>query len=272
MRTEGAGAHPQETSRRAFLRGGLSTLVHYCLLKTLATPSLLASPLAKELEDWVRQVDIHCRDLSRGSLRPALWQGHIEALLSRVRMADLLQAIDFDRLEKGLRYPDLGVDTGLVRFPGFDPHPRGLSFHCKVFGMEEDRAIIPHGHRNMVSAHLVLGGRFHLRQFDRLGDEEGALIVAPTVDEQIGPGHASSISDERNNIHWLVARGGRAHTLDVIVLGLEREEGSYAIENLDPERAERLPGGRLRMPTLSVADGLRRYGKDHHASMPEGPS
>lgn len=252
-------------SRRGFLRDSLHTLTAYCLLGTLASRPLLAEPLASELDLWVRRLDTLCKDLKRHALGPAEWQERIESLLRRVDLDDLLAHIDSEALEKGLRYPDLGVDTARVRFPGFEPFPKGLSFHCKIFGMEEDRAIIPHGHTGMASSHLVLGGSFHLRQFDRLEDEPEAVIVTPTVDERIGPGHASSISDERDNVHWLVARGGRAHTLDVVVLGLAGAEGSYGIDNLDPERAQGLAGGRLRMPKLSVQEGLRRYGKDHHA-------
>jgi hypothetical protein len=253
---------PAQTSRREVLQGTLGTLLTYSLLRILSTARLLAEPVSSELDRWLRSVHDLCGDLQRQSLSPRQWQEGIGRLLERVSLEDLLAYIDFPTLERRLVYPDLGVDTASVRFPGVEGLPAGLSFHPKVFGMERDRAILPHGHRNMVSAHLVLGGRFHLRQYERRGEDGGGLVVEPSVDRLTGPGEASSISDQHNNIHWLIARGGPAYTLDVIVTGLEGP--GYGIDNLDPDNAEALPGGLLRMPRLTVEEALRRYGKDHH--------
>lgn len=251
-----------ETSRRQFLKDGFTSLVSYSFLHTVYSHRLLARPVAVELENWVSSLNGVCRDLRRSGLGLVEWQQQIEILLEQVSLEDLLRFIDFEVLERQLTYPDLGVDTTKITFPGFEDIPNGLHFFPKLFGMEEDRAIIPHGHRNMVSAHLVIGGRFHLRQFDRRQEEANALVVEPTVDAMVGPGEASSISDDRDNIHWLIARGGRAYTLDVIVSGLS--EPGYGIDNLDPDNAETLDDGLVRMPKLSVAEALERYGKDHH--------
>ena len=79
------------------------------------------------------------------------------------------------------------------------------------------------------------------------------------------PANASSISDDRNNVHWLIARGGRAHTLDVIVLGIDEGRPEFEIDNLDAEAAEPAGEGLLRMPKLSVEQALHKYGHDHHA-------
>lgn len=249
-------------SRREVIRRGLDTVMSYALIRLLATPGVAAQPVRGRLETWLRALDERCRDLKARTLTPTEWQAAVETLLSQVDRGDLLRAIDFTTIERKLTYPDLGVDTGRARFPGLEP-PAGLAFHAKVFGMAEDRAIIPHGHRNMVSAHLVIGGRFHLRQFERRGEDDGGLVVEPTVDTMAVAGEASSISDDHNNVHWLIARGGRAHTLDVIISGIDGP--GYGIDNLDPERARPLGNGLLRMPTIGVEEALRRYGKDHHA-------
>ncbi|ANM32176.1 hypothetical protein ABI59_09770 [Acidobacteria bacterium Mor1] len=228
----------------------------------------MAGPAAVAFSTWVRGLDDACLDLKRSGLSLVQWQESIQSLLERIELAELLAAIDFDALEKQLDYPDLGVDTARVRFPGVEGLPEKLSFYPKFFGMKAGRAIIPHGHRNMVSAHLIVGGEMHLRQYDRREDEGGALIVEPTIDTLAGPGEASSISDDRNNVHWLIARGGPAYTFDVIVTGVDGP--GYDIENLDPESAEPIQGGLLRMPKLSVEEALERYGKDHHGQDPEG--
>ena len=116
----------------------------------------------------------------------------------------------------------------------------------------------------MASAHLVLGGEFRLRQFERIAATPEAWVVEPVVDEAAKPGHASSISDDARNVHWLVAGDTRAWTLDLIVTNLDEGERAFDIQNLDPDRAERLPGGQLRMPTLDVKTALARYGRTHH--------
>lgn len=252
-----------ETDRRTLLKNGLSAAVYVALAHLLSRPRVLAARQAEPFEGWTRDLRAKCRDLKRHSLTPSEWQREIETLLSSVDLDELLAAIRFSELEKQLDYPELGVDTTRVRLPGLEDSA-GRVFAAKLFGMNEDRAIIPHGHRNMASAHLVIGGEFHLRQYERVEREDEALIVRPTVDRSIEPGHVSSISDEKNNVHWLIARGGRAYTLDVIVTGIESGVAAYDIDNLDADRAETLDDGLLRMPVLTVEEGLRRYGHDHH--------
>lgn len=246
------------------LAGALPTVMLHALLGSLWATRALAGPAASALRPWLTEVDARCRDLDDGALAQADWQREIERLLERVDLADLLAAIDFETLESRLAYPDLGVDTEPVRFPGLVPEDRRLAFHAKLFGLAPGRAVIPHGHRHMASAHLVLGGEFRLRQYERVAVEAQAWTVQPVVDETAGPGHASSISDEERNVHWLVAGASRAWTLDVIVTGLDPGERAFDIQNLDPDNAEPVAGGLLRMPTLDVKTALARYGRTHH--------
>src|SRR6185295_15408709 len=97
----------------------------------------------------------------------------------------------------------------------------------------------------MVSAHLVIGGKLHVRNFDRKGEEPGHLLLQPTVDTAIAPGDCSTMSSARNNVHWFVALSDTAFTFDVIADGLDAGEPPYVIELVDPRGAERLPGGTL---------------------------
>ena len=163
---------------------------------------------------------------------------------------------------RGFDYPNLGVTTERVRFPALDGLPERLAFHSKVFGMRRDRAIIPHGHRNMVSCHYVLQGDLHLRHFDKVEEDATHMVIEPTVDMVARPGSYSSISDERNNVHWLRAQSETAHTFDVIVLDVGGEE--WEVDNIDPYAAEHLGEGRLRAPKLDVAAALEKYGLDAH--------
>ena len=123
----------------------------------------------------------------------------------RIALPELLATIDFDRLSAGFQYPDLGVSTRPVELPRLDGMPRDIVFVRKIFGMKKDRAIIPHGHRNMTSCHYVLKGELELKQYDKLEEDATHMVIEPTIHEIARAGSHSSISDEKNNIHWLRA-------------------------------------------------------------------
>ena len=38
----------------------------------------------------------------------------------------------------------------------------------------------------------------------------------------------------------------------------------YGVDNIDPDGAETLPGGRLRVSKLMVDEALEKYGRRHH--------
>jgi len=87
-----------------------------------------------------------------------------------------LTFIDFDRLIQGFTYPDLGVNTKWVKFPPLDGLPERTVFLKKIFGMKKNRAIIPHGHSNMVSAHLVLKGEFASGDTVNIDEKDDELV------------------------------------------------------------------------------------------------
>ena len=190
------------------------------------------------------------------------WQEQVEMLYRVVELKELLQFIDFENLIKGFDYPDLGVNTRPVRFPRLEGLPEQTAFVKKIFGMKKDRSIIPHGHSNMVSAHLVIQGEMHLRQYEKVNHEKDNLIIKPTVDKMVSVGESSSISDEKNNVHWFVANSDTAYTFDVILLDLAGEK--YDIHNLDIYEKQDLSDGTMRVPIMDVATALKKYGKETH--------
>lgn len=211
------------------------------------------------MRHWAIELNEYCNDLKLGQIPQSAWQGSVEQLFARVDLKDLLGFIDFEMLEKGLDYPDLGVATANVSFPPLDGLPGEVVFIKKIFGMRKGRAIIPHGHSNMASAHLILSGQFKLRHYAKLSVENGHMTIRPSIDTTAGVGSASSISDELNNVHWFVAETDRAFTFDVIMLDLAGKP--YDIHNLDLDRAERVEGDTLRVPIIDVNTALERYGK-----------
>jgi hypothetical protein len=112
----------------------------------------------------------------------------------------------------------------------------------------------------------VLKGEFQLRQYDKVGETDTHMIIVPTVDEAARAGSHSSISDERNNVHWLRATTDTAFTFDVLVVDLKGKPTD--INNIDPDGAEKLSGHQLRVRKLPVEEALRKYGHDdHHREM-----
>lgn len=249
-------------NRRTFSKTLLEAVSSYALLRTVAGREAFGAAVRPITDGWLRRLDALSRDLKTGAVTPRQWQDQLAGLFDRLPLGDLLGTLDFDRLAAGFTYPERGVHTRPVRFPRLEGLPETLAFHSKVFGMRQDRAIIPHGHRNMASCHYVLKGALRLRHYQKRAEDATHMVIEPTVDERALPGSHSSISDDHHNIHWLRAETRAAFTFDVIVLDLGGAR--WEVDNIDPYDAEPLPGGLLRARKLSVEDALRKYGHDTH--------
>lgn len=252
----------QNLTRRDFSGKLLQTLVTVALLDTVVIHRLAAGNISPIIDHWAIRLNDMCLDLRKNSLPLTDWQDQVESLLADIPLEDILAFIDFDKLTRGFQFPDLGVNTRAVRFPKVGGLPENLAFYKKIFGVKKDRAIIPHGHKNMTSAHLVLRGEFALRHYDKIRDEPSHMIIRPTIDKTLAVGEVSSISDERNNVHWFRTLSETAFTLDVIVLDLGGKQ--YEIDNIDLQEAEKVDGGLLRARKLDVQTALQKYGKEHH--------
>lgn len=252
-------------SRRDFLKQSFEVICNCLFLETLFTRELFAKPIRPLTQHSAKELNDMCLDLRSRSLTLVQWQERIEALLNRIELTELLRFIDFEKLTRTFEFPDLGVNTKGVAFPKLEGLPQNLAFHKKIFGVKKSRAIIPHGHKNMVSAHLVLKGEFQLKHYDKLSEEDEHLIIMPTIDRIAAAGSSSSISDEKNNVHWFITRSDYAFTFDVIMTDLDPKHGkSYEIDNIDPQNAEKLSGNMLRVRKLGVEEALKKYGKEMH--------
>lgn len=249
-------------NRREFTKGLLGTLASYSLLETLVSRDLLADSIKPVVGHWVGGLHEMSRDLKTGTIAPAVWQAKVKELFDRVELSEMLRFIDFDKLIAGFEHPDLGVNTKQVPFPKLDGIPEDLAFHRKIFGMKKDRAIIPHGHKNMVSCHYVLQGEFHLRHYEKIEETESHMVIEPTIDQIAKVGSHSSISDEKNNIHWLKANTETAFTFDVLVVDLK--DAKWDVDNIDPYGAEKIGESRLRVRKLALEEALAKYGHDMH--------
>ncbi|MGZ6141986.1 MAG: hypothetical protein ACXWLM_01550 [Myxococcales bacterium] len=221
----------------------------------LARAASATEALRLPVRDRLRRLDELSRALAHREIQPIEWQRQVEALARGIDLAELCRLADFDRVVARLPLLPKGTSAEAIQLLP------GQHFTPKIFAMGKGRAIIPHGHVNMVSHHLVLTGELHGRHWERLRDEERNLVLRPTIDKTFRPGDSSSISDQRDNAHWFVATSGKAYTLDCIVDGLDSaHDYRFHIDFIDPDRAQPLGDGTVRVPRLELDECLRRYG------------
>lgn len=273
--TENVAMIKEQISRRDFSKSLLSTVLTFSLFETLFTgcssskteivvggKEVISPTVEPILRHWSIELSEICNDLKITKISQRVWQKQIGKLFSRIELKEFLKFIDFEKLTEQFEYPDLGVNTKNVKFPKLKDLPENVIFTKKIFGMKKDRAIIPHGHSNMASAHLILKGECSLKHYEKIEEEREHLIIKPTIDKLSKSGDYSSISDEKDNVHWFIANSETAFTFDVIMLDLNDKK--YEIHNLDIAEAEEISGNLFRAKKIDVDTGLKKYGKSHH--------
>lgn len=248
--------------RREFTGTLIKAISSYALLESVFAIDGFSRAVKPITDHWAIRLNDLCSDLKTDRISALAWQNKVAELYGQVDLKELMEFIDFDAVIKSFKYPDLGVVAQQVKLPKLAGLPENTSYVKKIFGMKKDRAIIPHGHSNMASAHMVVKGEFHMRHFDKIRQDDSHLWIKPTIEKNAVAGDYSSISDERDNVHWFVANTDHAYTFDVIVLDLNGE--TYDIHNIDYENHETESDGSLRAPMMNVQDALKKYGKGHH--------
>ena len=248
-------------SRRTFARSMLGSLLTFSLVKSLDQAKALASPVAPIVRKWLIEMEHMTQALKQGNVKPIEWQQQIESLLSRVELKDLLSAIDYDRLAKSAVFPEDHESAEDVDFSQTKGLPAELSFAPYFYAMKKGVAIVPHGHRNMVSMHMMLKGQAHAWQFERISDEAQYLTIKPTIDKVVSVGAVSTISDQRDNIHWFKALSEPVFMFNIGVFGLKPSETFTGRDYIDPLGGEKLKDGLIRAKRLDVKEAYKLYGK-----------
>lgn len=239
----------------------LGSLLTFSLVKSLDGVGVLAGGVRPIVRRWVAEMESVTLELRRGKVKPAEWQRHIEALLSRVDLKDLLAAIDYDRLAQKAVFPEDHESAEDVDFSKEGGLPAELSFAPYFYAMRKDVAIVPHGHRNMASMHMMLKGQAHGRQFERVFDEERYLTIKPTVDKVLKAGAVTTISDQRDNIHWFKALSEPVFMFNIGVFGINPSEEFTGRDYVDPLGGEKLKDGLIRARRIEVKEAYKLYGK-----------
>jgi len=188
------------------------------------------------------------------------WQTKVEELMTQVELPELLKLIDFERLTANVKYVDNGARRLGFKFQQIEGVPQKLVYGKQIFALKKGRSVVPHGHNNMATAFLILGGKLHGRHYDRIEDESDHLIIKPTLDRHYKPGEPSTVSDYKNNIHWFKAVTEPAFILNIHVLNLEPDWPAPTGRVYVDPAGEQLSEGLVRARRIGYREAHELYG------------
>jgi hypothetical protein len=247
--------------RRNFNTGLLSSLFTFSLVETLCGNELLAKPILVVAKDWLVEVEEASQAMRKRTIAQSEWQSKITEIFARVEPKDLLRAIDFDRLRKRLKLVgnhEAIIEVETARQKGL---PEELSFDAMIYGMKKGAVIPPHCHRNMTSMHMPIGGALHGWHFDRVADEADHLIIKQTMDRALTLGEVTTVSDEKDNVHWFQPTGEAAYTFNIAVYRVDRAQKFGGRQfYVDAAHGDKVEGDKRRVKKLSSEEAYKIYG------------
>jgi hypothetical protein len=244
-------------SRRAFGSEALGSLLTFTVLETLFTTDSFGKEIQPVTARWLAELNQMSLDLKGQKLKQVEWQKQVESLLAKADLDDLLRFVDFDKLTAKVEFKVQGERSLRPTFPQVEGLPTELVFGRQVFALAKGKSVAPHGHDNMATCFLVMRGDFHGRHYDRLEDTKEHMIIVPTIDRQFGPGGHSSISDDKDNVHWFLCTSETGFIFNIHVMSVK--PGRTGRVYLDPQ-GEQLSGGRIKARKLTAEEAYRLYG------------
>src|SRR5262249_14864429 len=148
------GERVDTVSRRLFNQKLIRTFALAVLLDEAFAVNAAQSAVQPKMKKWLHDLAAACKDVKEQRLRPIEWQARIVELHSRIEPQDVMAFIDFDRLIKGMRYPENMAADREVILPVDKAALKEMRFGRRIFGLKKGAAIVPHAHNDLVSAHL----------------------------------------------------------------------------------------------------------------------
>ncbi len=247
-------------SRRDFGASALGGLLTWSLLDCLSMTDAFGAEMKSSAAAWLTGMNDLSKDLKGQKLTQTDWQKQIEALCQKVELQDVLKLIDFEKLTAGLKFRDQGELSLRPRMPAVEGLPTELVFGYQVFALEKDRSVVPHGHNNMATAFLILQGDFQGRSYDRIEDDGDYMIIKPTVDRPFQAGESSTVSDQKDNVHWFQATSKTAFIFNIHVLNIDPASKNRTGRVYVDPKGEKLADGKIRAERLGAAEAFKRYG------------
>lgn len=254
-------------SRRQSLQT-LGMLALAYALPNLAQPCHANASGQADMDDWLERLFGTATRLKLREISGLQWQEAMDAIYADAPMADLHNRLDFATLrrqiidqipeDRGELFHRVALQGNVETAEG-TAEPRQVLI-TKVAHIKKGRSIPPHGHSNMASAFLCISGEFSIRQYDKLEDQAEHLVLRQTGHEAAaGIGTWSSISDYRNNVHWLTANTDDCFLFTCKLIGIERDRPLHGRINVDVRRAETLGTQTIRARKISSQAAAELY-------------
>jgi hypothetical protein len=146
-------------------------------------------------------------------------------------------------------------------------HTDNCRYTILFYRVNENEAQPPHQHHNLVSTQVVVSGKIHLREYERVDQAGGGNLKVRLVrDAILGPGDVIQASEWSRNVHWFSGEGGPAVIFQMNARGYEDtvfnddDEGPYGRRYLDPTNISR--DGLVECETLDTEEAFFRF-KSH---------
>lgn len=246
--------------RRTFVRQMLGAALTFSLVKTLCGGRMLNAQAGPAAAKWLAEVEELSGGLKGRKLRPSEWQQGVEGLFRRIDLPDLLRSIDYAKLTRAPLFPEDHESALELEFPQVEGLPAELTYIPMFVALKKGRAVVPHGHHNMVSMHMVLDGRAHARLYEKKSADEKHFVIEPSLDRTFARGELSTVSDERHNIHWFKALTDSVFMFNVAVFGLDGSKNFTGRDYIDPLGGDKLGDGTIRARRLESKEAFRLYG------------
>lgn len=250
-----------EISRREFTRSLLGSLLTFSLVKGVHAAEAFSPAMRFATRKWVLEIEEATIQMRSHKLAQTEWQKQIASLFSKVDFNDLLAAIDYDTLAKRAIFNedhetaddiDFSKEKGLPTEPSFNPY---------FYAMHKGVSIVPHGHRNMSSMHMVIKGEAHGWHYERVSTENDHLVIRPTSDKVLALGEPTTISDEHDNIHWFKALSEPVFIFSIAAFRIDPAKEFEGRECIDPLSGEKQSDGTIRAPRIDLKQAYNLYGR-----------
>ena len=254
-------SNPLSSSRRDFAKRSVRALLAVSLIEHLCQGNLLAEKFRPTAVKWLNEVNQLGGEIKSQKTPQLDWHARVEELLgNQIELEELMKFIEFDAIEKSAKLKPNGATSLRPIYPKVEGVPEKLVFGNQIFALGKGRSVVPHGHNNMATAFLILKGNFQGRLYDRIEDTAEHMIIKPTVDEKFGPGSTSSITDEKDNVHWFKAEDEPAFIFNIHVLGIvpKHPKGTGRVY-VDPN-GEKIDGGLIRGRLIESKEAHQLYG------------
>ncbi|MFN5300172.1 MAG: hypothetical protein ACK5HA_18005 [Planctomycetaceae bacterium] len=248
-------------SRRDFTQQALGLVLPVAFLQTLARHDLFAQDRRPAVIAWLNRVNQLGFDLKERKLTQGEWQKLVEELYAKADVAGFLELLDFDRLTQNIELVDNGARSLQFKFPEVEGVPRNLAWGKQIFLLKPGRSVVPHGHNNMSTAFLILQGEFRGRHYDRVRDEAEHFILKPTIDKTFKPGDCSTVSDQRDNVHWFQSTSRETAVIfNIHVTGVNPQNTDPTGRLYVDPRGEKVADGEFRCRRIDYEEAHKLYG------------